>query len=189
MTKAYQKAGFQDPDDPMKFVLSTATVDRMNDIVEQDWDLKDFQNNPIALYQHNHDEPIGIWERVRVEAGRLVGDLKLAAAGTSPLIDTVRSLVSQRILKAVSVGFTVGAEEPRGKDWRDGYLLKEPSLHEASLVSVPANQEALSIAKSFHLSERDMSRLFEAQKEVETDPLAIQKNRLTVLKLSARQHT
>ncbi len=184
MSKIYEKAGFQDPDDPMKFVLSTSEVDKMGDIVEQDWDLKDFRKNPIALYQHDSDSPIGVWRNVKVEAGRLVGQLKLAAEGTSPLIDTVRSLVAQRILKAVSVGFRVGDYERL--DDTDGYRLKNPRLHEASLVSVPANGSALAIAKSFNLSNDDISRLFEPG--VETDPLQVQKNKLKVLKLSARQH-
>lgn len=183
MTKKFIKQGLQDPDDPLKFVLSTAEVDRMGDIVDQDWDLADFKKNPIALYQHNSDQPIGIWERVKVESGRLVGELKLAAAGTSPLIDTVRSLVSQRILKAVSVGFTVGDYEPRKGG--NGYRLKGPRLHEVSLVSVPANASALAIAKSFGLSVREMKALFP---EVETDHLRRERNVLRFLKLSARQH-
>lgn len=184
MSKSFVKTGYQDPDDPMRFVLSTDEVDRMGDIVEQNWDLSAFKANPIALYQHNGDQPIGTWDNVRVESGKLMGNLKLAAAGTSALIDTVRSLVSQKILKAVSVGFQVSGMEPL-EDER-GYLLKKPSLHEVSLVSVPANASALAVAKSFHLSDQDMKTLF--RDRVETDPLQSQKNRLKVLTLSARQH-
>lgn len=184
MSKTFSKAGFQNPDDPMEFVLSTDEVDRMGDIVEQNWDLSAFKANPIALYQHNSDLPIGTWKNVKVVGGKLLGKLQLAAEGTSPLIDTVRSLVSQKILKAVSVGFQVEKYEPL-KDG-DGYLLKNPSLHEVSLVSVPANASALAVAKQFHLSNADMKSLF--QDVVETDPLQSQKNRLRLAKLSARQH-
>jgi len=186
------KVGLQDPDDPLKFILSTDTVDRMGDVVEQEtWQLKDFKKNPIALFMHNHQAPIGVWKNVKVESGKLVGTLSLAAEGTSELIDTVRSLVKQRILKAVSVGFSVGDYE-RMVDvdgYTTGYRLLRPSLHEASLVSVPANQEALQVAKSFNLSNGDMAKLFtppEKSAETGIDLLQAQRNRLTIAKLSAR---
>lgn len=182
MKKDYVKQGHQDQTDPMRFVLSTADVDRMGDIVEQDWDLEDFRKNPIALYQHDSDLPIGTWDNVQVTGGKLIGELKLAEPGTSPLIDSVRSLVSQKILKAVSVGFSVKEAEPREKG---GFVLKQPVLHEASLVSVPANANALAIAKKFGVSVREMKMLFP---EVETDHLRRERNHLRLLKLSARQH-
>ena len=186
------KVGHQDPDDPLKFILSTDTVDRMGDIVEQEhWQLKHFKKNPIALFMHNHTAPIGVWKNVKVEAGKLVGTLGLAKEGTSEIIDTVRSLVAQRILKAVSVGFSVGDYERMvdADGYTTGYRLLSPELHEASLVSVPANQEALQIAKSFNLSDSDIAKLFvppEKSVETDTDLLRAQRNRLTLAKLSAR---
>ncbi len=185
------KVGHQDPDDPLKYILSTDVVDRMGDIVRQDWQLKDFKKNPIALFMHDHKSPIGVWKNVKVEAGKLVGTLGLAKEGTSAIIDTVRSLVAQRILKAVSVGFSVEDYERLidTEGFTTGFDLIKPSLNEASLVSVGANQEALQIARSFNLSKSDMSKLFvPPEKSVETDidPLQAQRNRLTLAKLSAR---
>lgn len=185
------KVGHQDPDDPLKYILSTDVVDRMGDIVEQDWQLKDFKKNPIALFMHDHKTPIGVWRKVAVEGGKLVGYLKLAEEGTSDLIDTVRSLIAQKVLKAVSVGFSVGGYEVRYDDNGNylGYTLKNPDLNEASIVSVPANQEALQIAKSFNLSDNDMKSLFTPEPEdktVEIDPLQAQKNKVALLKLGAR---
>ena len=145
------KAGLQSEADPYEFVMSSAAVDRYGDVVEQDWDLKHFKRNAIALWNHNSNTPIGLWEKVRVEGGKLVGRLKLANTGTSELIDTLRNLVEQRILKAVSVGFRPGGAEPLDKDdpW-GGYHLTENELLECSLVSVPANPEAVSVAKALH---------------------------------------
>lgn len=185
------KVGHQDPDDPLKYILSTDVVDRMGDIVEQDWQLKDFKKNPIALFMHDHKTPIGVWDKVKVENGRLVAYLKLAEAGTSKLIDTVRSLIAQRILKAVSVGFSVGGYEVRYDENGNyqGYTLQKPDLNEASIVSVPANQEALQTAKSFNLSDNDMKALFihePEDKTIKTDPLQTQRNKMSLLKLSAR---
>ncbi len=146
------KAGMQSADDPLEFILSTASKDRHGDIVVQDWDLREFQQNPIALYQHDHDMPIGIWERLRVAGGQLRGFLRLAAAGTSEEIDTIRALVEQRILRAVSVGFRATRYEPIKSDGGEyelegGVRLMGNVLFEASLVSVPANAEALAVAK------------------------------------------
>ena len=149
MTKEIFKAGEQSASDPFEFVMSTDSVDRMGDIVEQDWKLAAFRANPVALFSHRSDQPIGVWERVRVEGNKLVGRLKLAEKGTSELIDTLRSLIEQRILRAVSVGFRPGEAEPLDEKapW-NGYRLSKNELFECSLVSVPANAAALSLAKS-----------------------------------------
>lgn len=147
--KVIFKTGTQDENDPYVFVMSTDSPDRMGDVVEQDWKLGDFRKNPIALFNHASSQPIGVWEQVKKEGSRLVGRLKLAKEGTSDLIDTLRSLVEQRILRAVSVGFRPSKAEPLDeKDPWGGYRLSGNSLLECSLVSIPANAEALSLAKS-----------------------------------------
>ena len=151
--------------------MSTDIIDRQGDIVEQDWKLANFKKNPIALWAHDNRQPIGLWERVRVEGGKLIGKLKLAEKGTSELIDTLRELVDQRILKAVSVGFIPGEYEAIDEDdpW-GGYNLSANELMECSLCSVPANPEALSFAKSAGIK----TRLFrEAAKHESFDVPAI----------------
>ncbi len=152
MTGPVYKAGVQSEADPFEFVMSTDARDRHGDIVEQDWNLAEFNANPIALFGHDHATPIGVWEGVRVRAGQLVGKLKLAEPGTSDLIDTLRKLVEQRILRAVSVGFSAGKATPIDEDdpWR-GLRLSKNTLMETSLVSVGANPEAISLAKTFGL--------------------------------------
>src|SRR5918993_3456547 len=99
-------------DDVFEYVMSDASVDRIGDVVEQNWDLADFQNNPVALFGHRADFPIGKWVNVRVEKGHLKGRLQLAAPGTSQRIDEIIALVKQGILKAVSVGFRPLDSEP-----------------------------------------------------------------------------
>jgi HK97 family phage prohead protease len=109
------------------------------------FDLKSFRKNPIALYGHEHDKIIGVWENVRIEGKRLLGRLKLAKEGTSPFVDYVRALIDQRILKAVSVGFQPIEATPRKSGGMD---FTKASLHEVSLVAVPANPNAMAIAKA-----------------------------------------
>jgi HK97 family phage major capsid protein/HK97 family phage prohead protease len=148
----YQQRSAPPPgNEPLEFVLSDGSVDRMGDVIEQaGWDLKNFASHPIALFNHNRDQIIGRWTDVRLAGGRLLGRLELAEAGTSALVDTVRSLVRQGIMRAVSVGFRALAKKPLGKDadefWGP-FRFTAAELLECSLVSVPANPNALAVAK------------------------------------------
>ena len=148
--KPIYKAGVQSEDNPFEFVLSDESVDRQGDIVRaKGWDLSSFRTNPIALFAHSHEKIIGVWKNVRVQGKQLLGDLKLAEPGTSPLVDETRRLIEQRILKAVSVGFQPMELEPRDKDrpWIGKDIMKA-SLMEVSVVAVPANPNAITLAKA-----------------------------------------
>lgn len=156
------KAGVVANGDDLEFVLSDATVDRHGDIVEPDgWDLKNFKKNPIALFGHNSGFPIGTWADLRVEGGKLVGRLVLAAKGTSARLDELIGLVEQKILRAVSVGFRPIDSDPIDpkQPW-GAQRYKKQELLETSLVSVPANPAALALAKSLNLSTETMSLVF-----------------------------
>lgn len=152
----------------MDFVLSDATVDSYGDIVEPSgWDLERFKSNPIALFAHDSRFPIGVWENVRVEAGKLVASLRIAAKGTSQRIDELISLVEQGVLRATSVGFLPRKYEPvDAKHPYDGTRFTEQELLETSLVSVPANPSALARAKSLHISDETLSLAFGEQADV-----------------------
>lgn len=152
----------------MDFVLSDATVDSYGDIVEPaGWDLERFKLNPIALFAHDHRFPIGTWENVRVEAGKLIATLKLAAKGTSQRIDELIALVDQGILRATSVGFMPRKYEPvDAKHPYDGTRFTEQELLETSVVAVPANPSALAKAKSLHISQETLSLAFGEQAEL-----------------------
>ncbi len=155
MSEVY-KSGRQSDDNPLEFILSDETVDRVGDVIRASgWDLQAFKSNPIALFGHSHDSILGVWENVRVEGKRLLGQLRLAKPGTSPLVDTVRSLIEQRILKAVSVGFQPIEANPRKGG---GYEFTKAALHEVSLVAVPANPSAIALAK--HLAPDLVDKLF-----------------------------
>jgi HK97 family phage prohead protease/HK97 family phage major capsid protein len=135
-----------------EFVLSDETPDRMDDVIMADaWDLASFTKNPIALFNHNSNAPIGKWTNVRVVDKQLRGHLELAPAGTSDRIDEIRKLIEAGILRAVSVGFRPKESKPRPEsDY--GMFFTKAELVETSLVSVPANPNALAIAKSLKIS-------------------------------------
>jgi HK97 family phage major capsid protein/HK97 family phage prohead protease len=143
-----------------EFVLSDDTPDRMGDIIEaHGWVLDEFNKNPIALFGHKADFPIGKWIGVGTKGNQLRGHLELAPKGTSPRIDEIRALVKAGILRAVSVGFKpvdyvpIDAKQPFG-----GMRYSKQELVECSLVAVPANPNALSVAKSLNISD-DTQRL------------------------------
>lgn len=148
--------------DGMDFVLSDETIDRYGDVVKAEgWVLSNFRKNPIALFGHSSSFPIGTWSNVRVEGGKLVGRLVLAARGTSARIDELLSLVQQGILRAVSVGFRPMESEPIDPKvpW-DGTRYLKQELLECSLVSVPANPAALQLARSLNISDETLSLAF-----------------------------
>src|SRR5215475_230115 len=139
-------------DGGMEFILSDATPDRFGDIVvPHGWQFANFMRNPIALFNHDSSFPIGKWKNVRVEDEALRGDLVLAPSGTSARIDELRRLIDAGILRAVSVGFKPIESKPRENQER-GILYNKCELVETSLVSIPANPNALAIAKGLRIS-------------------------------------
>jgi HK97 family phage prohead protease len=148
----------------MEFVLSDESPDRVGDIISAaGWDLANFKRNPVALFNHMPSFLIGTWENLRTDKGALRGNLKLAPAGTSERIDEVRKLIEAGILKAVSVGFRPIESRPRtddaGKKFLGEHFLKQ-ELVETSLVAVPANPNALAVAKSLDISDETLELVF-----------------------------
>src|SRR5262245_28187082 len=150
----------------MEFVLSDETPDRMGDVVMANgWDLENFNKNPIALFNHSSSFPIGRWHNLRADKGALRGHLELAPKGTSDRIDEIRALVDAGILRAVSVGFRPIESKPR-KSADNGYggeVFTKQELVETSLVSVPANPNALAVAKSLKISAETLDLVFAEQ--------------------------
>lgn len=143
-------------DRTIRFIASDESVDRYGDVISAEgWQLKDFRNNRQFLWMHNHEAPIGEVTDVKVDGSRLLATARFATAGVSKLADDLWALVKDKVLRAFSVGFTVGGE--RGKDYEylydddenvTGYRYLRPELLEISLVSVPANPNALALARS-----------------------------------------
>ncbi|MFT8245206.1 phage major capsid protein [Roseomonas sp. BN140053] len=142
----------------LDFVISDGSRDRHGTRINPaGWELTNFQRNPIALFGHSSGFPIGRWENIRMEGGKLLGRLVLASKGTSARIDELVSLVEQGILRAVSVGFSVLEYGVPGKSPYD-YMKQE--LAEVSLVSVPSNTNALARARGLNISPETLSLAF-----------------------------
>lgn len=196
-TKVVYKGAELQPvgDNQYEFVASDETVDRYGDVVRASgWELINYKRNPIVLFQHQSSNPVGIAMKVWIESKRLMSRIKLASEGTSPFIDTLRKLLDQRIVRAVSVGFAPTVEPRYIRDETNdrvtGMEFVGQELLEISLVSVPANPSALSLAKSLKIPETHIQRLF--TQPAGPDPsvyLARKSAELDLIRVRRRVHT
>ena len=149
----------------MLFTLSDETPDRMGDVISSNgWDIENFKKNPIALFNHKSDFIVGKWQNLHVADKCLRGHLRMAPAGTSERIDEIRKLIEADILKAVSVGFRpISSQRRMQGDKAIGEHFLRQELVETSLVSVPANPNALAIAKSLDISDGTLDLVFAEQ--------------------------
>lgn len=161
----------------VSFICSTADVDRMGDVVHQNWDLKTYKKSPIVLFGHDHSLPIGRAHNVAVKSGNLEAEFEFMDETIDPFAAKIGRMAKEGWLKAVSVGFRPIEMQPR----RDGGMdFMKNELLEISVVSVGANQNAL--AKSFGLNDSDRRRLFAAVSSTSEirKRLAVAKHRLFI---------
>lgn len=148
------------------FVASSTAVDRVGDIVEQNWDLRHFRKNPVFLYQHQHRAlPIGKVKRVWTadDKTKTYARVEAPERGLDEFADKVWAFLKAGLLNAVSVGFNP-IDDPEPIEDRRGFIsgfrFPRNELMELSLVSVPANQEALVVARSM-VSEAEIPKFFD----------------------------
>jgi HK97 family phage prohead protease len=136
----------------IKGSASTNGLDRAGDIIESDaWTkggLENFKNNPIILFNHNYDKPIGRAKDLQVTENGLEISAKISKAAGD-----VTQLIKDGVLGAFSVGFKVKDADYMTET--DGYKIKDAELFEVSVVSVPCNQGAtFGLSKSFDSMEQ-----------------------------------
>jgi len=129
-------------------MASTADFDRAGDSISAEaWQkggLKNFEKNPIILFNHDYDRPIG--RATGIKAGPNGLELECKISKNAP--GNVAELVKDGVLGAFSVGFRVKDADYLKET--DGLMIKDAELFEVSVVSVPCNQSAtFSLAKSF----------------------------------------
>lgn len=125
------------------FIASTTAIDSYDEVVEQDWDLSRYKKNPIVLWMHKKDAPIGHCERIEVVGGRLECTIKFERHEQA---DQVFRMIGSGTLRAVSVGFMPGQYRVDKRGGKDVYVMSGNKLHEISVVTIPANPEALAKA-------------------------------------------
>ena len=179
----------------VEFIISDNTTDRYGDIVNQDWDLKNYWNNPVLLWGHDPsqiDNVLGKCLEINTqeEDDRMLTTAKfqLAEAGTSKGVDTVFKLIQQGILRTVSVGFIsheiAQAENQKGETQN---ILKGNELLEVSVVPIPANPNAIALSyedgslndKDIKFMEKSLENALTLVKKSVYDKIEISKNSKT----------
>jgi len=161
----------------IKGYASTNDTDRAGDVINKEaWEkggLDNFSNNPIILFNHDYNKPIGRATSLETDEK----GLKITA-NLSKSAGDVTNLVKEGILRAFSVGFRV--KDADYMENGDGYLIKDAELFEVSVVSVPANQAAtFSVAKSFDTQseyeewKKQFVKPTEAKQPQDTDKMSV----------------
>jgi len=148
LTSTFKSHASEDGSVMIRGMASTSDFDRAGDSISGEaWakgGLKNFEKNPIILFNHDYDRPIGRATGLKVTENGLELEAKISKSAPA----NVCELVKEGILGAFSVGFRV-----KDADYiteTDGLKIKDAELFEVSVVSVPCNQAAtFSLAKSF----------------------------------------
>lgn len=144
-------------DEVIEILASDETVDRDRDVIKaKGWQVDNWLKNGALLYGHDPSSPfnvIGSPVNAEVRGSKLYVQVRLAKAGTSATHDAIRSLIEQKILKGVSVGFKSDDYEPNE---HGGRTFKSQELLELSVVPVPANANARMLLKGFGKEVEDL---------------------------------
>ena len=148
LTSTFKSHEVEDGSVMIRGMASTNDFDRAGDTISPDaWakgGLHNFENNPIILFNHDYNKPIGRATGLKVTPKGLELEAKISKSAP----EGVCELVKDGVLGAFSVGFRVKDADYLSET--DGYKIKDAELFEVSVVSVPCNQAAtFSLAKSF----------------------------------------
>jgi HK97 family phage prohead protease len=134
-----------------RFIISSSNPDRDKDVIEVGgWRFENYNKNPVVLFGHNYRSlPVAMGSPPRVEEDKVLSDADFSATKSDAFAGTVRQYVKAKVLRASSVGF-----DPLKwmfNEQRRGYDFVEQELLEWSIVPVPANADALQLAKDLKL--------------------------------------
>ena len=140
-------------EDTFKFIITTANIDRYNDIVQsKGGKLEAYAKNPVVLWNHNSwDHPIGKSLSQQVTDKEIIADAQFHSVTDNAKITLL--LLQGGYLKATSIGFipmewTERTAEPNEELYHSPYtnIIREYTkwdLLEFSVVTVPANTGAV----------------------------------------------
>lgn len=156
----------------LECIVTTANEDRHGENILTDGISTDrYMENPVVLYGHDYyGLPIGKTLKLTEQKTKMKARFQLAT-DILPFAATVYAMVKAGYINAVSIGGIV-------KKWSEDYrTIEEMEMLEFSIVSIPANPEALMTGRSF---EKAVGKsITEVKKEYES---AVQKFTLDKLK-------
>ena len=150
ITKVSKSSDSEDsPDIYIEGYANFGAKDRAGDLIDPSvWSagesLNNFKKNPILLFNHDYDEPIGKVEDIDARTDGLFIRAKITAAAGK-----VYKLIADGILSTFSVGFRLLDAKWIGET--ETFLITKVELLEISVVSVPCQQDSVfSLAKSMN---------------------------------------
>jgi HK97 family phage prohead protease len=132
-------------------IASTNQLARDGHVLEPSGiDLVAYKLNPIVLWSHQPEQPVGVATAVAVQGGALAARVLFADPGVSDVADEICGLVKSGVVRGVSIGFLPTECEPLDpKDPWGGQHIIAAELLEISFVSVPADTGAAVTARAF----------------------------------------
>jgi HK97 family phage prohead protease len=137
------------------FILSEESINSYGfRILTSGIDLTQFRKNPVMLWNHTRPWrdtedvilPIGHWENLRVEEGKLLGDACFDME--DPFAAKIAGKVTRGVLKACSVGIEVLEHSDASEHVVIGQTRSTVTrcrLREVSITDIPANANAVSL--------------------------------------------
>jgi HK97 family phage prohead protease len=158
-TLSLKKAEDEGEENVFHAVFSTDKKDRHGEIVHQSFDLKAYKKNPVILDSHNYSSIEAIIGKAkRLKSGDVLeGDIEFA-------LDNPRGMLAAKLavggyLNTCSIGFI---PQEFSEDFME--ILKSELL-EVSMVSVPANPEALIEKMQKSIEEAEPAEIMKAAEE------------------------
>jgi len=171
LTSTFKSEPQEDGSIMVRGMASTNAFDRAGDSISAEaWTkggLGNFEKNPIILFNHDYNRPIGRATKVTPTADGLHMEAKISKHADCA------DLIKDGVLGAFSVGFKV--KDADYLEETDGLMIKDAELFEVSVVTVPCNQAAtFSLSKSFDSEQdyEDFKKTFKSEEDsslMETD--------------------
>lgn len=151
--------------------ITTDSVDRDGEVVVPGgMNSRDYEKNPVLLYEHDVKKPIGKMLGMKRNERSIDAEFALAPRPDNHVgewfPDTVASLMEFGALNTMSIGFLGMESRPASKADSEKYgsgvrrVYGKWKLLEVSVVSVPANQDAIVTAVRKGLVTRDAAKAF-----------------------------
>ena len=145
------------------FIISDDSVnDRGFRILTAGINLERFKKNPIMLWMHRRDDgwdftqvlPIGKWENIRKEDGKLLADPVFDENDKFALL--IKSKVENDLIRGCSAGINPIEFSTDPKDLEKGQTratITKSELYEASIVDLPSNRNTVRLFSSTNETE------------------------------------
>ena len=143
-------------------IASKEVKDRDGDVVvvgttaKDGIDIRQFKKNPVILFAHDHRAPpIARAEKIWKEDKKLMMNIKFPEPEISSLGDSIYKLIKGGYMNTLSIGFQPDWQVAKFDEKKGGYYFPSSELLETSIVSVPANPEAIIQSKSIQKAVSD----------------------------------